>query len=227
VFIQGDVIGELLSPGTAVLLAGGLFGRSTRRSAIVYERARVEELAQQTALTIAAEGVHRLHRRYGALRESRAVELLEGIADGRLDPDDPAIRREAALEERFIRTVVRVDPALDPVHALATSLAVRARRGGVFLDVDLSQTAAAQRDGWVAVKGSLIRAVECSLPGMVARLSARPEDSSYVIRLLAPISRGKREAMTHLAVPGIVVDPADHDDLMMLWEIRQPGQVAT
>ena len=218
--MQGDVIGELVSPGTATLLAGALFGRSVRRNARAYERAHAAAVAESTALAVASEGVLRLHRRYGALRESYAVALLDGIADGTLDPDDPLIREQAALEERFIRTVIRVDPALDPVHALASSLAVHARRSGVHLDVALSDTDSAVRDDLMPSKPSLVRAVQCSIPGEVARLTARAEDEWLVIRLLAPIAWGSHGEMRRAAVPGLVLEP---DDPTMMWEIRLPS----
>ncbi len=171
---------------------------------------------------MARESVARLRRRYGALRESRAIELLDGIAEGSLDPDDPQVQAWAAIEERFVRTVIRVDPSVDAVHALATSLAVRARRRGVFLDVDLASTEAARSWDGSGSRPSFVHAVEASIPGEVARLSARTEGDSFVIRLLAPIARGRREDMTALPVPGVILDPADPDDPSMLWEVRQP-----
>jgi signal transduction histidine kinase len=221
-FIQGDVVGELVSPGTAIILAGALFGRSTRRNAVAAERSRADQLAEQTALAVARESVHRLQRRYGALRESRAVDLLERIAEGTADPDSADVQARAALEERFIRTVIRVDPSIDAVHALATSLAVRARRRGVFLDVDLSGLGAARSTGLADSRSSLARAVECSLPGEVARLTARTEGESVVIRLVAPIASGNRDEMLRLSVPGALVNPRDLSDPGMLWEVRQP-----
>ena len=163
------------------------------------------------------------------MRESRGVELLEGIADEAIDPDASATRSAAALEERFIRTVIRVDPAIDSVHALATSLAVRARRHGVYLDVDLSGSAphsaeAPPQGGIVESKSSLRRAVDCSEPGGVARLSARNEGEVFVIRLIAPITRGNREDMLNLPIPGVLLDPDDPD---MLWEIRLPARIGS
>lgn len=225
--IQGDVVDELVSPGTAIILAGALFGRSTRRNAVAWERSRADQLAQQTALAVARESVHRLQRRYGVLRESGAVDLLELIADGTADPDAPDVQARAALEERFIRTIIRVDPSVDAVHALATSLAVQARRRGVFLDVDLSGLGASRSADLTESRASLTRAVECSMPGQVARLTARTEGESLVIRLVAPIAKGNRDEMLHLAVPGIAVDPLDTAEPGMLWEVRQPARSRT
>jgi hypothetical protein len=68
----------------------------------------------------------------------------------------------------------------------------------------------------------LARAVECSLPGEVARLTARTEGESVVIRLVAPIASGNRDEMLRLSVPGALVNPRDLSDPGMLWEVRQP-----
>ena len=141
---------------------------------------------------------------------------------GRLDPDAPDVQAKAALEERFIRTVIRVDPSIDAVHALATSLAVRARRRGVFLDVDLSGLACRRSADLTESRSSLMRAVECSLPGEVARLTARTEGESLVIRLVAPIARGSRDEMLQPGSAGGHGGPLDPDDPGMLWEVRQP-----
>jgi hypothetical protein len=175
-------------------------------------------MTEVAARSVAEEGVAGIRRRYGALAESAAVKLLDGIADGSLDPDDDATRSTAATEEGFIRTVMRVDPALDGVHALASALAVEARRRGVFLDVDLTTTCSPAQFPTVAGKQSLSWAIDSSQPGGVARLSARAEGPDYVIRLIAPIMGQHRDQTRALPVPGVVLDPSDPD---MLWELRQ------
>jgi signal transduction histidine kinase len=217
-FIQGDIVHELLAAGTAMLASAALFGRSTRRNADKVERVRSQEMAEVAARSVAEEGVSGIRRRYGALAESDAVELLDGIADGLLDPDDDATRSTAAMEEGFIRTVMRVDPALDGVHALASALAVEARRRGVFLAVDLTTACSPAQFPTVAGKQSLSWAIDSSRPGGVARLSARAEGPDYVIRLIAPIMGQHRDQTRALPVPGVVLDPSDPD---MLWELRQ------
>jgi len=174
---------------------------------------------------IARDDVGRIQRRYGALRESRAADLLEAISTGDRDANDDAVRAEAALEERFIRTVVRVDPSLDSVHALATSLAVTARQNGVFLDVDIAE--GVRVDDLPAASHSLNRALECSQPVGVARLTARREGGQNVVRLVAPIRPSSREVILRLPLRGVDLDPSDGADPDMLWEIRSAVELET
>jgi hypothetical protein len=217
-FIQGDIVHELMAAGTAMLASAALFGRSTRRNAEEVNRARSRELAALAARADAEEGAAEIRRRYGALSESAARDLLDGIAAGTIDPDDPAARATAAMEERFIRTVMRVDPAMDGVHAFAADLAVAARRRGVFLDVDLTATPSPSQFPTPADRQSLAWAIESSETGGNARLSARTEGGDYVIRLIAPVVGDQRRQTRALPVRGVVLDPTDAD---MLWEIRQ------
>ena len=215
--IQGDVLHELLAAGTALIFAAALFGRTTRRNAAAVEAAREQAALADAAKALSSASVRRMHNRYGALREAEVTPLLEGIAGGWVDPDDPDTQSTAALEERFIRTIVKVDPAVDAVHALAILLAVRAHDTGVFLDVDIPEDPARRVRESALGRESLTRAIECSQPGDEARLSARMEGESYVIRLLAPICPQHRAEMLQLPVPGAVMDPSEPD---MLWELR-------
>jgi hypothetical protein len=150
------------------------------------------------------------------LAESKAIGLLDGIATGALNPDDQAVRDAASIEERFIRVIMRVDPARDAMQAFCSVLAVQARRRGIILEVDLAD-APPPHIPTPADQLSLSWVVDAADPGSVARLSARVEGSSYVIRLLAPIHAQHRPAAASLPNPGVVLDPDDPD---MLWEIR-------
>jgi len=216
-FIQGDVLHEVLAAGTALIVAAALFGRSTRRNAAAVDAARSKAAEEKAAASVASARVGRMSTRYDSLRESNVTGMLDGIAEGRIDPDHPLVRYQAALEERFIRTVVKVDPAVDAVHALATSLAVHALHRGVFLDVDIYDVAPSSVTESAIWRDSLLRAMDCSEPGEVARFSARHESGSYAIRLITPISDSSRSDMLRLPVPGAVLDPAEPD---MLWELR-------
>jgi signal transduction histidine kinase len=54
-FIQGDIVHELLAEGTALILSAALFGRSTRRNAAAVERARAQEVAERAGESIAGQ----------------------------------------------------------------------------------------------------------------------------------------------------------------------------
>jgi signal transduction histidine kinase len=216
-FIQGDILHEVLAAGTALIIAAALFGRSTRRNAAAVSAARSQAAEEKAAAAVSKARVGRMSSRYGSLRESNVTGMLDGIADGRIDPDHPHVRYQAGLEERFIRTVVKVDPTVDAVHALATSLAVRALHRGVFLDVDIYDRAPGGATETAVGRDSLLRAIDCSKPGEAARFSARHEGGTYAIRLITPIDEDSRPDMLRLPVPGVTVDPAEPE---MLWELR-------
>lgn len=222
--IQGDVVAELVSAGTAILVAGAVFGRSVRRNATRVERLAVEQVAESSSLAVARESMRRVQQRYAALRDSGAMRLLTDIANGAADPDDPEVRQQAAVEERFVRSVLRVDPTTDAVHALATSLAVRARRRGVLFEADLVAADRFEATDVEPVAPVLVAAIERAMSGRVARLTTRIEGPVLAIRLLVPIETGEREAMKSMSVAGSMVDA---DDALFLWEILLPLAATT
>lgn len=215
--IQGDVLHELLAAGTALIIAAALFGRSTRRNARALELARARAAEQQAAQISAMAGVGQIRARYGQLRELPVVGLLDDLAAGRVEPEDPNVKEQAALAERYIRTLIRVDRQIDPVHDLAVDLAGRALRRGVNLDVSLADEprwlGRADESGFA----SLTLAVDHAIRGSAARLTARWEAGIYVVRLIVAIAESDQEAMSGLPLPGVLLEPSEPD---MLWELR-------
>ena len=218
--IEGDPAGTVLQPATVVVLGGSIMGRSLRRDSRAVEMAHLQRVSAQTALDVTRESVTRLGGRYGALEDSEAVALLEGIVDGRLDPEDPDVRRRAGLEETFIRNLVRIDPEADRLRAMAARLSRSAHRRGVHLRADLSLPRIPAVVVGPGVAESFSRAVESTVPDGSARLTARKEGDEVVVTLLAPIVDGERDNMRALPVPGIDTDPEDPSDRVMLWEVR-------
>ena len=214
--IQGDIVGELLAAGTAVLLAAALFARSTRRSARALAEAREKAVAQVAAERAATEQVRRMKERYRALEESTAVDLLEGIADGTRDPDSPPVRTWADLEDRFIRTVLRIDPAVDDLRALVSDLAVQARRSGLLLDVSVPGDLPVMSVGLAAVRSTLLAAVAAGVPGQQARLTVQTVDGEQTLRLVVPVRDDARADLSHRQPSGLDLGPGDPD---MLWEV--------
>ncbi len=219
--IQGDILGELLAAGTAILLAAALFARSSRRNAELLSRSREAAAAQAAAERAAIEQVERIGRRFAALEESTAVELLVDIAEGTRDPESTEVRRWADLEERFIRTVLRIDPRVDDLHALVIDLAVQARRSGVLLDVSVPAGLQSGDYEVDAVRDALAEALAAGEPGGHARLTLTMEGSAdgQVLRLVVPVRDEARTAASRLDPPGQELAPGDPD---MLWEVRLP-----
>jgi hypothetical protein len=218
--VEGDPLGSLIEPATLLVVGGAFFGRSLRRDTVAMERAHEARLRAATALDVTRESLARLRSRYGPLEGARAIALLRGIIDGDLDPDDPKVRRVAAVEESFIRNLMRIDPQTDALRALAAELAVVAHQRGVLLTCDLSLPAMPGVVVQPAHAGSLTAAVEHTEQYGAARLMVRVEGSDVVVSLVAPIADGERDRMQALPLAGIVTDPGDPQDPMMLWEAR-------
>ena len=184
-FTQGDPVHELLQPGTAIILAGALFARSVRRNGRAFtaaERQRTQELA---AVMSQAQVLGRIQARHELLGESRALPLLQAVAQGRLPPDDDQVQQDCGREERFIRSVMRLDPAADLVHRRAGQVAVRAHQRGLALDISLDET-----EGWPSPTceqffAEVGRMVEAADSRSSARLTARREGDALVMRFVA------------------------------------------
>lgn len=230
--LQGDVLSELLSSGTAILVAGALFGRTTRRNAARIEQARAAQHAQALASAVADASVRRLHLRYSALAESEALTVLEGVAAGRLSPEDPSVRRQAAVEERFVRNLVRVDPQAGPLQEIVGELARSARRAGLMLACDVGDVPLAATSGLPTLRSSLLTAVALARSGTDAALSARRESDEVVVRLSLEIPPSLTAAAEALAVPGTVLDHeplsagAGGRSVTMAWQWSTPAQAA-
>lgn len=225
--IQGDVLHELTSAGTAVLVAGALYGRSTRRNAGAVESARMSERTQTVALAVADASVRRMRGRYAPLAESDAIDLLDGVAAGVLDPDDPGVRRRAAVEERFIRNLIRVDPQADPLLAVTAEVMRAGRRAGVLLTCDVGAARSEASGGLDALRTSLLSAIGLAVPGSEARLTARLERDGLVVRLTVLVEQGRTASAVELPVPGFPVEPLGPDGQQMLWEWREPREQTT
>lgn len=182
---QGDPLNELTQPGTAIIVAGAVFARSVRRNNRAFveaERERTEELA---AVLVESEGLERMRSRHELLEDSLALNLLMGVADGRLDPGAPQVQQGCVREERFIRAVMRLDPRADLVQRQAAQAALRAHRLGVSLEVSLADTEAWPEPSCGRFFAEVQRMLDTGEIGTVARLTARQEGDALVMRFVS------------------------------------------
>jgi hypothetical protein len=176
---------ELLQPGTAIILAGAVFARSVRRNNRAFAVAEAQRTEELAAVVAEAQGLERMRARHDLLGQSDALALLHGVAEGRLDPGDADVQQECGSQERFIRSVMRLDPAVDPVHRHAGRIAVQAHHLGIGLDISLSDT-----EGWPEAAcerffAEIHRMLPQSDRQAVARLTARREGDALVMRFVA------------------------------------------
>ncbi len=182
---QGDPLNELLQPGTAIILAGAVFARSVRRNNRAFAQAELQRTEELAAVIAEAQGLERMRARHELLDQSSARTLLLGVAQGRLDPGDEQVRQECGQQERFIRSVMRLDPAADLVHRHAGRAAVLAHQRGLSMDISLDDTA-----GWPAQScerffAEVRRMLQVADAATGARLTARREGDAVVMRFVA------------------------------------------
>ena len=184
---QGDPLHELFQPGSAVIIAGAIFARSVRRNTRFLNEYIERQAGEVSASLAAQEAIIRTRRRYAVLQESGAVPLLEGIAKGEVDPLRDEVRAQCAMEERFIRSVMRLDPAVDQIHAQAASIAAQAHGRGLALEIDLRDTAELDPEDFAGFFRAVTKGLECAQAGEVARLTARREGDSVVLRFVVHV----------------------------------------
>ncbi len=225
--LQGDPLGELTQPGTAIILVGALLGRSLRRNARLAWENRSAQAQAASATRDARAAIERIAWRYRPLQESGAGRLLRGVAEGRLDAGDPHVRAEAGREERFIRNVMRTDPADGPVQSLAAALAMTAHARRALLDLEVSREMPADLDLDASAAIWFTRAMEnaCAttiidgrVVGSTARLTLRVGGDGRVLRLIVPMgARLDMESMDG-TVRAQLIDSDDEAGEIWLWE---------
>lgn len=211
-------VATLISPASFGVLVGAAFGALLRGlSSRLDEEQRSRQLAEST-MRATRGALERTRRQYAPLAESRAVDLLLGIVDGRLDPSDADVRLRADEEEAFIRNLMRVHPDDDPVQALAQSLARSAHEHGIRLRIDIPWRMPAPELVPAPVADSLAAAITAGDPGSEARLALRPRGDSLLISLVWQVPAGRQAVVAALPVPGVRADPTDPSDGTMILE---------
>lgn len=229
---QGDPLGELTQPGTAMILVGALLGRSLRRNARQAWENRSAELTEASVGRDARASIERIASRYRPLRNSSAPRLLRDVAEGRVDPGDPDLRAAAAREERFIRNVMRTDAADGLLHALALDLVVTAHARKALLDLDLAREHEVGPEVDTSALTCFAQAMTHACPtefvdgraqGTTARLTLRDEGRAQVLRLMVPMCEAPDVSVVPGSVSAYLVDGDDPAGEIWLWETAIRG----
>ncbi len=214
--VQGDPVSELLSAGTAVLIAGSLFGRAVRRMSVQVERSRQQSMEARGEEQAAQLVTEQVRRRYSAMDPTAAMDLLDSIALGVAQPEDESVRAAAAREERYLRAAMRIDPTMGELPALVARFLQMAHSRAADLEVDLVDVdglSLAQADvdlpSWVDV-------LDAVPAGSTSRVTSRCEGDRVVVRLVARIDRRRYADMRSLG--GIDTEPGESGRPEMMWE---------
>ena len=105
----------------AMVFAWVIVLRAVDGTAAVAERQR-RQTAEFRNATAVREAMTRVRERWTIAMLPEVIELLEGVASGRVAPDDPALRRSCAGQEHHLRQVV----SLHPEHVLLNTPFARA-----------------------------------------------------------------------------------------------------
>jgi hypothetical protein len=115
-------------------MASGVAAAAVRSIAVRAERAVRAAGDIRTAEAVAARLYEQRQRRLADLRES-VVPLLQGLADGVLNPDDIDVQRVCAIEAaRLRRLFAETDDVADPLLHVLAECVERVERQGVVVD---------------------------------------------------------------------------------------------
>jgi hypothetical protein len=173
-------------------------------SEIAVRRAELGSRSAAERAAVAAIHADRADRM--ALLEAEALPLLRGIADGSLDPADPAVRRKCARHATTLRRALvhRTEQAGGVLAVLAPALATaRARDMPVEIQVvgDPGQLDRAVAQATLAAVHAVIRALPPQ-PVILTLLSTGDEVELYLTFRLAPADLGPvRADLAGLAGP--------------------------
>lgn len=182
VVAQGGSLWELVRPGSVMLVIAAIFTASMHRRARQYAVSRRRVIASRATEESQRVDAQRRRARYAPV-ERYVLPLLQGIANGSLDYGSDEIRARCALEERFARSMTRLDPTRDDLSAALAAAVVSARDSAVFIDADITQAVPS------GTPVSLAGPVESILglpAGTSVRVTAGWEDDRVVVRLTSP-----------------------------------------
>ncbi|TDD11882.1 hypothetical protein E1292_03385 [Nonomuraea deserti] len=176
------------------------------------ERVRVAE-------AVAAESHRRRQQRLAEL-SATTIPLLEGLADGSLRPEDPAIQRRCAIEAgRMRRLFAETDTVANPlVHELRHCADV-ADRKGVVVELDA-------RGHWptppVAVRRDLTEPVLSVLATAASRARIAVVGGADLVSVSVVADSGEVD-LPDPVTPGVHVETLNNDDTIWMEVRWQPS----
>ncbi|TDE32983.1 hypothetical protein E1295_38780 [Nonomuraea mesophila] len=185
-------------------------------AAAAASRAEIERVRISEA--IAAESHRRRQQRLAEL-SATTVPLLEGLADGSLRPEDPAIQRRCAIEAgRMRRLFAETDTVANPLLHELRHCADVADRKGVVVELDA-------RGQWptppVAVRRDLTEPVLSVLAGAASRARIAVVGGTDLVSVSVVADSGEVD-VPEPVTPGVHVETVTNDDTVWMEVRWQP-----
>ncbi len=183
---QEGAIGELIQPGTIVIVVAAILGWTLRRTDTRTRRLQADAQRERQALAASRQRLSEAGHRYAAVDSSALIALLRGIARGDVDPTEPGVRAECARQERMIRSVLPLHPERIALHRDLVDIAVAARERDIDLSINIGidlpvESALRGRDDALAL-------MALGRTGTSARASTSRSGERCVFRLVVTIA---------------------------------------
>lgn len=176
---------ELTQPGMFVIVVAALLGWQLRRGRARARVIGIEVNEEMLAVAASQERLVEAGSRYSDVDTSGLIDLLDGLADGRLDPASEEVRSTCGREERMIRSVLRLHPERVRVHRDLVALASAARDCDVDLSISIVEDIPV--DAQMTTLEAARTLIQRARPGSQARASITRTDQGCVFRLVVHI----------------------------------------
>jgi len=226
---QFAIVGGLDWPGVAAILLAGLYGWVMRRSSRSYQSAISAIRDQEQAGALASLTIAESQQKFQPLAQTQLDALLGAIADGSLRADSPEVRRQCAALDGYIRALLRLEPARDPLHGAATQVALRGYQEDCIVDIALPPLT-----GWAEMdREELSRLGEICVDQMrlgTLRVTGGVEEQRAVARfvgtfadqrLAGEAAAGLREHLVSPSIQLLIAD--DESSRSVMVEFRNRG----
>lgn len=185
---QDAGLAELTQPGTIVIVVAAILGWQLRRADRRTRLVKVETQAEKSASKQARKRLAQARGRYREVDAAGLMSVLEGIADGRVDPHAETVRAMCLREERLLRALMRLDPEHIAVHRDLVTLAAAARDANIDLSISvLEDLDALNPEASLSSLPDAVALLQQAWPGSQARASIGKEPSGCMFRLVVHV----------------------------------------
>jgi hypothetical protein len=211
--------GDLLFPDLELLAVGSLLLwliRNRLHSMVLRDHRIAEAMAQQRRANLQSRAV----RHAGARRLQQATraarDMLQSLASGDADPNDPELRAWCTDEARYLRSVCRLGSHLAAPDVGLLALLTQARRAGIDITTTVDNRVrlphGAQRDVLLEIVNLIRLNLAAIGPCSLSLLRNGDEDALVLVA-----------SSTEWAGPGSLLSAARESGLQTAWSVDAAG----